>query len=99
MIREDVLERIAERSESGGVCDYSTNCVEDLVNEMFDDFDSRICKNCKHMRYPHDKTYNGYAKCIKGCASTTIIMYTNDNHFDNEVVEPNFGCNKFERKE
>ena len=57
-----------------------------------------ICSNCKHIRYPRDKTYEGAAKCMKGCSSTVKAVDINGNYYEHAIVESDFGCNRFEKR-
>ena len=55
------------------------------VDKIYDDFESRICKNCEY--------WNKYDECEK--------IYYHDNLANREYIETNedFSCNKFERKQ
>lgn len=54
-----------------------------VINEIYDDFESRTCENCK---YCIDDGSSGYV--CKGMSDVIHISSIDD-----------FGCNKFERKE
>ena len=62
--------------------------TELLINKIYDEFEFRICKNCKWYEFimpqnnPHDQ-YN-YSGCIKLQSLGQI--------------DSDFGCNKFERR-
>lgn len=55
-----------------------------IINEIYDDFESRTCENCK--RYVPMKWTDFDNKCAS--------MENKVSHVDKD-----FGCNKFERKE
>ena len=69
--------------------------VEDLINSVYNDFESMTCENCKYFekRYEHD----GIGECnriIINGVFTVGAVYDYDNMF----LPANFGCNKWERK-
>ena len=98
MTREEALKEREENYYSTIGQENTTDDVEELINKIYDDFESRVCKNCEYIRYPKDKTYEGKAKCMKNCSSSTTAVIINGDYFEYTIVEPNFGCNKFERK-
>lgn len=55
-----------------------------LIDEIYDDFESRTCENCKH---------GEYEKNIKGIYCSFV------NYCGSDYMEKDFGCNKFERVE
>ena len=59
------------------------------VDKIYDDFESRVCGNCKWYRPGTNNTNNW-------CAYGTSIG--NNEHGDAYVTE-DFGCNEFKRKE
>ena len=59
--------------------------VMDIIDKIFDDFENKICKNCKHIK----TTYAPI--CDLGVVSQGL--------FGNGIVTLDFGCNKFEAKD
>jgi len=59
-------------------------CFDDgeMMNELFDDLESRVCENCIH-----------YFENGKKCLNEESIAYTSQ-----EAVYYDDGCNKFGRK-
>jgi len=65
-------------------------CIErddalDIIHLIYDDFESRICMNCK------------YDFC--GCSIQDMIMNFTDKHNLEQIDFSDFGCNRFERKD
>ena len=61
--------------------------LSDIVDEIYDDFESRVCKNCKYA----EKHENGDEhKC-------EILMATTQEEAK-KLIEVGFGCNRFERR-
>ena len=56
-----------------------------LIDEIFDEFESRVCKNCKHF------------KSKSGLCGLWENGVMNEASFFN--VDEDFGCNRFERRE
>ena len=52
---------------------------EKRIDEIYDDFESRVCKNCF---YYFEET------CV--CDESPLVT---------EIVDENYGCNKFKRRE
>ena len=80
-------------------------CIEagsdgvELVNEIYDDFESRTCQNCKHYYQPYTYEYSfsdPYA-CRELSSRTQITPYSKleENIF---YPDKDFGCNKWEQK-
>jgi len=66
--------------------DFDLVDIEDMINQIFSEFDNRICENCKyHMNYS-ENTLNIDSVNDKYC--TKIGINTPDY----------FGCNRFKRK-
>jgi len=63
-----------------------------LIDELYDDFNSRTCENCKHFNSVFNKVEN---KNKEFCANKKSLMF---RVFKNEGVLKKFGCNKFEIK-
>jgi len=74
MNREEALETFWV-SEAGAI-------GEAIVHEIYDDFESRTCENCKH-----------WSKEKKQCLNVESIAYTSQ-----EAIYYDDGCNKFVRK-
>lgn len=55
------------------------------------------CNNCKHIRYPRDKTYEGNGKCMKGHAEAMLGYSFNGRYVEHMIVTSNFGCIDFEK--
>ena len=58
-----------------------------LVNDIYDDFESRTCENCKHYS-------SGY------CPANVFYIYNELIDKDEEIhlqCNKDFGCNKFEK--
>lgn len=70
--------------------DYS---IEEVVNKIYDDFESRVCKNCKF----YDKED---FLCNVIPESDSWIMDALDRAVPNAQFCPDddFGCNKFKKK-
>ena len=66
----------------------SSKDFKELVDKIYDNFENRICKNCKYF----DEEYN-----IGFCVSD---WWKEKNFVDGDLlaVDKNFGCNKFEKK-
>jgi len=83
MTREEALKRPSNFVTNAGFLNRSK--VYGLINEIFDDFESRTCKNCKH--------FNQHAY-------TTATMGTHRmrcGHYGFECCH-DFGCVKWEAK-
>lgn len=65
---------------------YGGRLVDEVVQTIFNDFESRTCENCKHKHIP---------MVDKG----SIYCYYYHSPIYDSIVETDFGCNKFERKE
>ena len=80
MTREEAISHIRLiLSYDGSFDEYD---AENLVNKIFDDFESRVCKNCKFFVMDN---YGKYCEKFNG----------EDNPCD---IREDFGCNRFERK-
>ena len=88
---EDAIEYGADRNRFGEF-DFSE------LYKTIELFEVGTCKDCKHIRYPKQKSYHGHAKCMVGCCSTTIAEIVGDTYYEHNIVEQDFGCVKFERK-
>ena len=60
-----------------------------LVNLVYSEFDSRVCKNCKHSEPHYDKELS--LMCHKGVCNQILCEECG--------VTENFGCNEFNEKE
>ena len=56
---------------------------ETMVNTLFDQFENRVCINCK---------YGEYEKNLKAIYCPFV------SYLGSDYVEKDFGCNKFEEK-
>lgn len=88
MTREEVYTEIFNSTK---ISRDSKKYVDMLTKKIYDDFESRICKNCKHCRR------NGY---VLTCNLRIISDYLFDNKedLDRGMINKNFGCNRFEKK-
>ena len=60
-----------------------------IVNKIYDDFESRICKNCKWSNIASAKDC---LECKFGIDDNSLSSY-------HQMVNKDFGCNKFTAKE
>lgn len=81
MTREEALLARENNYYSTVGQENTTDDVEDLINQIYDDFDSRICKNCKY--------WQDYTDTLSICCNGTLEFRI--------ATPKNFGCNKFER--
>jgi len=82
MTREEALMEILKRRGEGDKIHYSV--AYDVINEIFDDLESRTCKNCK------------YNFC--GCSIQDMILEFKDKYGIEPLNFDDFGCNRFEKK-
>lgn len=79
-------EKARKRFISPALCKAHT---ENMLDKIYDDFESRVCENCKEFKISKGFTgieftcYKGY-----GCTNEYGIIFT----------ERTFGCNEFKRK-
>jgi len=66
---------------------YKTKDCRDLIDDIFDEFKSRVCKECK---YYEGGNISGF------CLNMQNTFMNKDSNID---VEADFGCNRFEKKE
>ena len=76
---------IVEAHTVGYMCEE----VDNLFDIVFDDIESRTCKNCKHFAF----WLEGADGIFQVCSETGIAEYESDEDMKD------FGCNKFERKD
>ena len=82
MTREEAIYKVNNQVFEA---DYDTGLVmypdsaERIIKEIYDDFESRVCKNCF---YYFEET------CV--CDESPLVT---------EIVDENYGCNKFKRRE
>lgn len=79
MTREEWSKHI---QANGRINNSTKEWIENLVGEIYDDFESRVCGNC---RYNQDNY-----KCTN---NESMVEWLEDIEVFNT-----FGCNKFERK-
>ena len=83
------MSKVINRREE---CKLSNLKVSRLIDIIFDDFESRTCKNCNHYQLiipennPHDQ-YNYFDCCANDKAQNIVSS-----------PPSTFGCNKFERQ-
>ena len=68
--------------------DAVKSTVYSVVDKIYDDFESRTCKNCKHFQVYDD------SKMLGECINKESIAFTSC-----EAIYGDDGCNKFERKD
>jgi len=83
MTREEAKEIIYYSFFEKGKYGLTKNNIFKLINKIYNDFESRTCKNCSQYKDGKCRIFQG-AKC----------KYTLD-----VIDDKNFGCNRFERKE
>ena len=94
MTREDAIEKayannifkVNKWSEDG--YEFNFEPVREFLNELYDDVESRVCKNCKYLDIPTVEHLSHLRFYKKG-----FSMHT---YFDYEVVTDDFGCIRFE---
>lgn len=59
----------------------------DVMNEVYDDFESRTCENCKYANICPDG--GNTSATVNDCEMIKLTFYDYED----------FGCNKFERKQ
>ena len=84
MTREEAKKVIRNIGEGWAV---SEGDVEELIDKIYDDFESKICKNCKYFKG---------TGMIANCSNLEVGKMNGGAFID---VDENFGCNKFERRE
>ena len=90
------------------ICSVSSNDFKKLVDKIYDNFESRTCKNCKY--YDNGCCENLYInlecedrevtnKKLKEKKCILNLSIEDNSGLETEfLVDENFGCNKFERK-
>ena len=83
MTREEAKSKLTcyGYSQNKPLADYK------VIDQIYDDIESRICENCKH--------YN-MDTAVYYCDTYDIVMINDDNTI--RTVDKDFGCNKFVRK-
>ncbi len=86
-------EKISQKIQSNQIAKQSTReWIESLVDDIYNDFKSQICKNCEHSL----PILDGFYECQK--------YDTGNNHISNAFDDceiyssKDFGCNQFEPK-
>ena len=70
-----------------------TQC-EVIIDSLYDDFENRICENCKDFTWDKNTNHNGYCRNEQIRSNFYII------DMDESIVVPHsFGCNNFKRKQ
>ena len=62
MTREKVLQII--ENMHGNIHLNTKAMIKQLINEIYDDFESRVCGNCEHFNNFYKTCRMGYAFCI-----------------------------------
>ena len=85
MTREEAIKKLFDVSSDLGLVETIEARI--IIEEIFDDFESRVCKNCKYV----GKHENGDEhKC-------EILMATTREEAE-KLIDEKFGCNRFERR-
>ncbi len=87
MTREEAIKRLFDVSSDLGLVETIEARI--VIDEIFDDFDSRICKNCKYFK----KETDDFGFC------EYVFKKENKNSINVFLVKENFCCNRFERRE
>ena len=66
-----------------GDYEFDFEPVREFLNELYDDVESRVCKNCKRFK-------NEWCSILEGASAKYTLDYLDEN---------NFGCNRFRKKE
>ena len=85
MTRKEALDNLYGLAISSSPDLLDFNQVESLLEAIYDDFESMICKNCKH-----------YISCAT-TENEICDLYSCGHGFE-FTPDENFGCNKFERR-
>ena len=64
-----------------------------IVNELYDELESRTCENCKHMHYWVE------TDIVECSANEPPLNWETMKKLSMFEVTYDFGCNKFERKD
>ena len=83
MTLDEAINKMIENNKSLG--SFESKNLK-LLNEIYADFKSRICKNCK-------LTAGGYY--IYAC--NVLLAFTQEQA--EEIINSGFGCNRFETKD
>jgi len=100
MTRKEAISLIRSECESvAGSLMVDRRACEDIVRMIFDDFESRICKNCKFY-----KTYycENNSALFEYCSNPQNVQIHDDpaTHQETEYgmqINANFGCNRFKK--
>jgi len=82
MTREEAKERIERYCGDNPIYVFVKKYISSLIDEIYDDSESRICENCEH-----------WSEEKKQCFNEESIAFTSQ-----EAVYYDDGCNKFVRK-
>lgn len=76
------------REKAKSIClkHQSVNITNEVIDEIYDDFESRTCESCK---YKYVVSYD----CVECRCSDSLLDYLDLDH------TPDFCCNKWEKKE
>ena len=66
------------------------NNIKKLINKIYDDFENKVCKNCKFHK-------SGY--CYQPDICYWIGSSSKEGVYVDYLYLKNFGCNRFERRE
>ena len=89
MTREEAKDLIEIEYDSlDNYCD-SNHCS--VIDQIYDDFESRTCENCKYVENSGQTYSTAVQKCKLGIGDI--------NEWGSVFCSKDFGCNKFERKD
>ena len=80
MTREDTVRNIIEDWQENGIT------LSEMLNKVYDEFESRTCDNCKYSIELEFGTHKGVEFCHNDNSICQDLIVTQDD-----------GCNKFER--
>ena len=69
---------------------HSEATLVQFVDTLYDDFESLICKNCKHYDNEDPRFISDWHKCELG--------YGDDNEYGNVLASGTYGCSRWEAK-
>jgi len=69
---------------------YYGSAIDNFINKIYDDIEYKICENCKFFYIPEVEHLKNNTECDLGVVSIHSI--------EGKLVSPNFGCNKWIKK-
>ena len=83
MTRKKAYERAQEANH--------TDDIYRIIDDIYDDFESRTCENCKYWKQENKAQKEGSTGMCKQYVDT-------DKYFSIGIVGKNYGCNRFKMK-